>query len=211
MASNARSLTRYSFSDACAVRRDRGCVPDGGEPLDEIAGRHDVDARAAGPARSCRRRRAQMYGIAHRANTPSRRAARRVSSRAARLRAARGRRSARSCRAGARARRVRWRARARAARRWPESGSTSAASRDGRPARPTPVTSAAIGLSAAEIVEQPAVEAVGGAAPPERRRRRSSGRRSAWRHPPSIDVRRGQYSRRHGYHHGQPGRRDLTA
>ena len=49
----------------------------------------------------------------------------------------------------------------RAARRWPESGSTSAGSPDGRPGGRPPVTSAAIGIDAAEIVEQPAVEAFG--------------------------------------------------
>ena len=65
---------------------------------------------------------------------------------AGRPRADRVRHTASSIRAGAPANSARWRGRARAARRRRESGSTSGASPDGRPAGRPPVTSAAIGF-----------------------------------------------------------------
>ena len=104
--------------------------------------------RLRAPARSCRRRRGRCTGMAQPGEYSI--ATRRMpSSRllSGRPRAVRGPRSARACPAGARARAVRWRARARAVRRRPESGSTSGASPDGRPAGRRRSASAAIGLS----------------------------------------------------------------
>ena len=58
------------------------------EPLDQVAGRHDLDAARADRARSCRRPRATRRGSRSRASTPSPRAQRRRAAASARRRAA---------------------------------------------------------------------------------------------------------------------------
>ena len=145
-ASKARSLTRYSLSDAWRCVVDRVRVPDGGEALDQIAGRDDLGARlthqldrAGVDARDIRDRARGEYSIATRRDAGQQRAQAGLE-----LIAAGVLRS--SCPAGARASSFRSRGPGRAARRWRESGSTSGAWRDGRPGGRPPVTSAAIGF-----------------------------------------------------------------
>ena len=117
----------------CAlVSIDRGLVPDGREPLDEIAGRHDVDAELANQFDRARIDASQIGNralrrIFHRdASHPGQQLAQ------SGLELRPGPRTVKSCRAGDRARRVRWHARAPGVRRTPGSGSTSGASRDVR-------------------------------------------------------------------------------
>ena len=160
ISSNARSLIRYSLSDACAVRLDRRLVPHRGESLDEIARRHHLDARLPDEL--------DRAGVD--ARDVGNRAVRRVFHRhppqprdqpcEARLRVARGRHTARSFPEGGRACAARWRGRG--PRGSPAGGNQVVPAPRGQM---TPLTCDRRHLGgdrveSAKIVEQPAVDAV---------------------------------------------------